>query len=493
MMFASLLAAADTDAGLQALRRVSVEEVLLPILVQLVVIIVAARVCAVVFRRLGQPSVIGEIAAGIVLGPSVLGYFFPGLFQAIFRPTVADLPPELSDVVMRWSFTTLSQLGLIFLLFLVGLEFDFSHLRWHGRTALTISAAGIVLPFALGLALAQIIGPRTALGTEPLGFALFMGTAMSITAIPVLGRMMVELNITRTRLGAITITAAAVDDATGWILLASVAALVRAEFDPARTALMVVETVGFALALVFVGRPLLRLWVRRVLRPGDGELSVNALAILLVVLFLCAIATSLIGIFAVFGAFYLGAVLSDQQEFRAAVTRRLRDIVTAFFLPIFFTYTGLRTNIGTLDSSELWLLGALVCAAAVVGKLGGCGGAAWLSGLSPREAGCIGALMNTRGLMELIVINVGKDLGVIPDSVYCMLVLMALLTNVMTTPILLRLMRGTELEEHILRSGFIKVQRSGFRVQGSDDKEAAIEKNVGQETPKPELGDKPHS
>jgi Kef-type K+ transport system membrane component KefB len=450
-----ILASSDGTADwLTALRHVSVEEMLLPILIQLTIIIVAARAFAVVFHLLGQPNVVGEIAAGVVLGPSVFGAFFPTLFASIFRPALPNVPAEVSAVVFGWSFTTLSQLGLIFLLFLVGLEFDFSHLRWHGRAALTISAAGVAVPFLLGLGLAHVIWPQAASGIEPVGFALFMGTAMAITAIPVLGRMMVELNITRTRLGAITISAAAVDDATGWILLAAVAALVRAEFDPARTLLMVVETVAFALAMVFVARPLLRFWVRRALRRGGGEIGLNALAILLAVLFACAIATNLIGIFAIFGAFYLGAVLSDEPSFREAVVRRLHDLVTAFFVPIFFTYTGLRTNIGTLDSGALWLLAGLVLAAAVVGKLAGCGLAAWLGGLPAREAACVGALMNTRGLMELIVINVGKDLGVIPDSVYCMLVLMALATNLMTTPLVLWLMRGTELEPYILCSGF---------------------------------------
>lgn len=451
-----ILASVDDPAGwLTALRQVPVEEMLLPILIQLVIIIVAARAFAVAFHFLGQPNVVGEIAAGVVLGPSVFGYFFPTLFETVFRPILPNVPAEVSNAVFGWSFTTLSQLGLIFLLFLVGLEFDFSHLRWHGRAALAISAAGVAVPFVLGLALAHVIWPLATSSIEPVGFALFMGTAMAITAIPVLGRMMVELNITRTRVGALTIAAAAVDDATGWMLLAAVAALVRTEFCPMRALLTVVETVAFALAMAFVARPLLRAWVRRALRRGGSEIGLNTLAILLAILFGCAIATNLIGIFALFGAFYLGAVLSDEPSFREAVGRRLHDLVTAFFVPIFFTYTGLRTNIGTLDSAALWLLAGLVLSAAVLGKLAGCGLAAWFGGLPAREAACVGALMNTRGLMELIVINVGKDLGVIPDSVYCMLVLMALATNVMTTPLVLRLMRGTELEPYILRSSLV--------------------------------------
>lgn len=446
------LAAADLDP----LRHVSVEAVVLPLLLQLALIILTARLFAWLFRRLGQPGVVGEVAAGLVLGPSVLGRLSPDLFRAVFHPDVAGLPAELADPLLGWVLTSLSQLGLVFLLFLIGLEFDFGHLRWHGRSALAISAAGATLPFALGYGLAWVLRPHVGDNIPALGFALFLGTALSITAVPVLGRMMMELNITRTRLGTITMAAAAVDDAVGWVLLATVAAIVRAAFDPAQTALMAGETVGFTAAMVLLARPVLRRWARAALRRGDGELGVGALAVLLAVLFGCAIATGQIGIHVVFGSFLLGAVLSGEHDFRLAVGRRLRDFVSAFFLPLFFATTGLRTDVGSLDSWQLGLLAALVTAAAVVGKLGGCCLAAWLSGLTVRESACVGALMNTRALMALIVINVGKDLGVIPDSVFCMLVLMALVTTLMTTPLLLRWMRGTELEPHVRRSGFIK-------------------------------------
>jgi len=446
---------ASADAALRELAHVSPEDLLLPLLLQLALILGAARAFAVLFRRLGQPAVVGEIAAGLVLGPSVLGRLFPGAFDALFHPTVSGLPPELSDALLSKVLSTVAQLGLIFLLFLVGLEFDFGHLRWHGRSALAISLAGVALPFALGLGLGWGMHAAVAPGQPRLGFCLFMGTALAITAIPVLGRMMMELGITRTRLAALTISAAAVDDAAGWTLLAAVAALVRAAFDPLRTLKMIGLTVGFGLFMAFLARPLLTAGARHALLRGRGELGLTALALLFVVLFLCAAATNLIGIFAVFGAFLLGAVLSGEHAFRAAVHRRMRDFVTGFFLPLFFAYTGLRTDVGTLQTWQLWLLAGLVSAVAVLGKLGGCGLAARLSGLSWREAGCVGVMMNTRGLMALVVANVGKDLGVIPDSVYCMLVLMALLTTVMTTPLLLRLARGTELEAPIRRAGFL--------------------------------------
>jgi Kef-type K+ transport system membrane component KefB len=449
------LAAGPTN-WIDALRQTDVEQVVLVVLVQLIVIILAARLFAAVLRPLKQPTVVGEIVAGLILGPSVFGRLFPEAWEAIFHPGLAGLAPELADELLRWFFTGLSQLGLIFLLFLIGLEFDFRHVRWHGKSAVGIAIVGIAVPFGLGLFLAPLLTPYLERTVPTVGFALFLGTALSITAIPVLGRIMMELNITRTRLGVITISAAAVDDAVGWILLAAVTAMVRAEFDPAKVGIMLVETVAFTAAMIVLVRPVLRRWAGFAVRRGDGELSVNALAILLAVIMGCALVTNLIGIFSVFGAFILGAVLSPEDKFCQALSRRLRDFVTAFFLPVFFAYTGLRTDIGSLETWQLWLLCGLVAAAGIVGKFGGCGLAAWRSGFSARESACIGVMMNTRGLMALIVINLGKDLGVLPDSVFCMLVLMALLTTVLTTPALLWLMKGTELEEPIRRSGFVR-------------------------------------
>jgi Kef-type K+ transport system membrane component KefB len=461
-------AAPTSDAWLHALRHVPVEEVLLPVLLQLALIICSARVFAALLRRLRQPGVVGELAAGLVLGPSLFGRLWPEAFAAVFHPPVAGLPARLGDALLGWILTTLSQLGLVFLLFLIGLEFDFGHLRWHGQSAFAISVAGMVLPFGLGFGVALLMQPSVAGDHPPLGFALFLATAMSITAIPMLGRIMMELNITRTRLGAVTIAAAAVDDAAGWILLAAVAAIVQAEFSPARTGLIVLETVAFALGMLFVARPLLRRWARHVLRRGDGEIGLNTLAVLLTIILACALVTNRIGIFAVFGPFLLGAVLSGEHELRRAVSRRLGDFVSAFFVPIFFAYTGLRTDVSSLGTWGLWLWCGLVGMVAIAGKFGGCALAAGLTGAPAREAGCVGALMNTRGLMALVVINLGKDLGVVPDSVFCMLVLMALFTTVLTTPLVLALMRGTELEPYVMRSGFL----GGRQAEGASPRES---------------------
>jgi Kef-type K+ transport system membrane component KefB len=334
---------------------------------------------------------------------------------------------------------------------------------------MAISVCGVVLPFGLGLILAPLILPHlevhaiTGLPVPATGFALFLGTALSITAMPVLGRILLELGITRTRLAAITISAAAFGDATGWILLFSVAAVVRGEFTLSAVGLMAAETIAFALTMVYVVRPLVIRWARSALRRGDGEIKINDLAILLILLMAAAVATNLIGIFAIFGAFFFGAILSSDSEFRQAINRRLRDFVTVFFLPIFFAYTGLRTNIGLLDSGLMWLFFGVLLAAAMIGKFGGCALAARWSGFSWRESACIGTMMNARGLMELVVVNLGYEMKVIPGSVFCMLVLMALITTVMTTPALGRLMWGTELEAPILASGLVRKRAAAVR------------------------------
>jgi Kef-type K+ transport system membrane component KefB len=452
---------AELTQYLESFRRLSIEELLLPILIQLAVLIASARLFGWLFRKLGQPNTVGEIAAGLALGPSLLGWLLPQVSRTLFQPEFPGVPHEIIDPSLQKTFAVLSQIGLIFLLFLVGLEFDFSHLKWHGRAAASISAAGIAVPFVLGLLVARLLLPRIEpfAPNEPVpatGFTLFLGVALSITALPVLGRMILEWGIARTKLGTVAITAAAVDDATGWILLATVAAVVRGGFRVFDTLWMILLSTAFAAFMVFLGRPVLLRWARAAIKRGNGDLGLNDLAILLVLMLACAAITNWIGIFAIFGAFLLGAVLSSEAEFRAAVSRRLHDLVTAFFLPIFFTYTGLRTDVRSLGSWEMWLLGGVVIAAAIVGKFGGCTLAARFSGLRTRESLCIGAMMNTRGLMELIVINLGYELRVIPMSVFCMLVLMAMITTLMTTPLLMRFMRGTELEAPIRESGFLR-------------------------------------
>src|SRR5713101_2642720 len=420
------------------------EHVLLIVIAQLIVIVVASRLFGLLFRRLGQPLVCGEIAAGLILGPSFLGGLFPQAFHKIFDPSVGQI------------FSIVSQIGLILLMFLIGLEFDFGHLRENRRTAMSISMVGIVLPFGLGLVLGRWMHGALGLSGSWLNFSLFMATAMSITAIPILGRIMMELNINRTRIGSLTISAAAVDDASGWILLALVTAIARSSLDPAKMGLMVLETVAFAAVIVLLVRPLLGKWAAHQMRKHQGKLSLGGLAFLLILILLAALLTNLIGIFSIFGAFFLGAILYDQRQFREAVQERMRDFVTVFFLPIFFTYTGLRTDIGTMAGASLWMMCGLVLLAAFVGKFGGCSLAARFNGLPWREASMIGVMMNTRALMELIVINIGFDLGVIPRSVFFMLVLMAVASTFITAPLLRRLARSGELAPVYLSSEFAR-------------------------------------
>src|ERR1019366_3748627 len=238
-----------------------VEAALLRVIIQLVVIIGAARVSGNLFRRIGQPAVCGEIAAGLILGPTFFGRFFPASFHAVFDPGVGPV------------FSILSQLGLILTMFLIGLEFDFDHLQDNGRTAVSVSLAGIILPFSLGFELGKIMHAQLGLGGNWINFALFMATAMSITAIPVLGRIMVELNITRTLVGSLTIPAAALDDAIGWTILALVTAIVRSTFDPAKLVIMVGSVIAYGLLMAFVVRPLVVRWSVWTMKKHDGELS----------------------------------------------------------------------------------------------------------------------------------------------------------------------------------------------------------------------------
>ena len=459
MIFATLEA---TDS-VQALRRLDIEELLLPVLIQLVVIIIVARVFGLLFRAVGQPTVVGEILAGILMGPSLFGALFPETFSAVFQPDLPGISAELAAAAFPKIFQVLAQLGLIFLLFLIGLEFDFGHLRARGKSAVAICVVGTGLPFLLGAGIAPLIHPH--LEPHPngrvvplFGMTLFLGTALSITALPILGRMMIEMGITRTKLATVVITAAAVGDVIGWVMLATVAALAKVGtggFDPWQTVAMIGQTILFAVVVMFFVRPLLCRYFSSALRMNGGELSLTSLAVLLVSLLLSALVTNMIGIFAIFGAFILGAILSDQPELRRAAGERIRAFVTALFLPIVFTYTGLRTEISTLNSLLLWLICVAVIAAALTGKFLGCAIAARITGFNTRESAIIGIMMNTRALMELIVINVGYDLGVIPQSLFCMLVIMAVLTTLITSPIILAFRRGTELEEPIAQSGFL--------------------------------------
>lgn len=402
---------------------IATEDLVWKLLLAIVVIVVVARAVGWLFRRIHQPPVVGEIFAGILLGPSMLGAVWPAATEGLFPSTV--LP--FVDV--------LAQFGLIFFMFLVGLEFDPRLLRGRAHAAGLVSHASIVVPFLLGLALGLALYSRFGSGSGGfVPFALFLGVSMSVTAFPVLARILNDTGLRSTRLGAMALVCAAVDDLTAWCLLAIVVAVARA--DGVASAL---PTVGMALlftvGMLLVVRPLVgRLMARR---SAHGELGPEVLALLFVGVLLSALATDRIGVHAIFGAFLFGAVLPQGSSLVAQVVDKLEDFTVLLLLPLFFALTGLRTEIGLIGSDvQLWAICLLVLVVALAGKLGGSTVAGRLAGLQRREAVALGVLMNSRGLVELVVLNVGLDLGIIPPTLFAMLVLMALVTTFMTTPVL---------------------------------------------------------
>jgi len=395
------------------------------ILLQLAIIVLAGRVGGALARRLGQTAAVGEIVLGILLGPSFFGAIAPAPFAFVFH----SAPPEPMLV--------LSGLGLVLLMFQVGLEFDFAHLTSRlNRTAVaSVSIASLILPFVLGLGFGLWSAPALSPQAKPLDSALFVATAFSITALPILGRIMIDFGLTRTRLGVIAISAAAVNDVVGWLLLASITTLVRSDFDLLSFALRIGAVAAFAVASVTIARPLLKRAIARS-RPQGGAMSANLLGGVLAAIFLAAMTTQAIGIFAIFGGFMLGVILFDEPEFVAAWRQRVGDFVLVFFLPIFFTYTGLRTEIGGLATLTDWAWCLGLVALASGGKLLGAYLGARRCGMSHAEGAIVGFMMNTRALMELIVLNVGLDLGVISAKMFTMLVIMAIVSTVVTTPAL---------------------------------------------------------
>ncbi len=412
------------------------EAFFLKILAQLAIIILAARLGGWIAAKWGQPIVVGEIAAGLVLGPSLLGRVWPDGLSMIFS----------TDTSL--TLHAFSELGLVFLMFLVGLEFDFTLLRQVGTTSLRVAVAGLVLPLAMGLALAAMTQPLLAAEVDRLSFMLIVAVAMSITAIPILGRIMIELNMHKTHLGVLTITAAAIDDVGGWLLLAGISGVLHGHFSLFNSTMMFLMLIVFCLAVIFVVRPGLMKGVPDMnLKEEFAEIepaTLSQFSLVLSLVLLSAMATNAIGIFSVFGPFILGAAFSDKRWFHQNMVGPLRPVVYSLFLPVFFTYTGLRTDIGTLATLSDWLMLVIFLLVAVGGKCGGCFIAARYSGLPWRQSACVAVMMNTRALMGLIAINIGRDLGVVPDRVFSILVLVALLTTVMTMPLLRRLLPPIE-------------------------------------------------
>lgn len=399
------------------------EAMLFFVLLQLTVIVLAGRIGGNLAVRLAQSAAVGEIVIGIMLGPSLFGALSPHVFGYVFR----SAPPEPMQI--------LSQVGLILLMFQIGMEFEFAHLSARrSRTAvLAIAAASLVAPFALGMGFGAWSAPVLSPAAQPLASALFIATSFSITALPILGRIMIEFDMTRQPLGVIAISAAAINDVIGWLLLALVTMIATTGFDGPAFGVRVALVAAFCGFCWFGLRPALKAVVRRS-NPRDGKLSNNLLGFVLAVIFIAAMTTYQLGIFAIFGGFIIGVLLHDEVEFVRAWKERIGHFVTVFFLPIFFTYTGLRTNIGGLDSLAAWGWCALTIVVATVGKFGGTYAAARWTGHGHHEACVLSIMMNTRALMELIVVNVGYDLGVISQQMFTMLVIMAVFSTIITAP-----------------------------------------------------------
>ncbi|MDZ8106499.1 MAG: cation:proton antiporter [Nostoc sp. DedQUE12a] len=392
------------------------------VLVEVLIVIGLSRLVGLGFRSIKQPLVIGEIVAGIMLGPSLFGLIAPHVAVTLF-------PPETIPFL-----NVLSQVGLIFFMFLIGLELNPKYLSGQLEVAVLTSHVSILVPFSLGTLLAVVLYPLVSNASVSFtAFALFLGAAMSITAFPVLARIITENNLQGTRLGTLALTCAAVDDVTAWCLLAVAIAVARTG-DFAGAIPTIIESIVYIGFMLTVGRWFLQGLAKHYQRAG--RLSQLVLAGIYMGVVASALITELIGIHLIFGAFLLGAAMPKNEDLVRELAVKTEDFVLIFLLPIFFAYSGLRTQIGLLNRPELWLLCALVLAVAIAGKYFGTYIAARVSGINKREASALGWLMNTRGLTELIVLNIGLELGVISPLIFTMLVIMALVTTFMTSPLL---------------------------------------------------------
>ena len=392
------------------------------LLLQILAILLVSRVFGFIFVRLGQPTVIGEILAGIVLGPSLLGYFFPEAYSFLFS---AD---SLSNIYI------ISQVGLVLFMFTIGMELDLSMLKNKMGVTFVISNTSIIFPYLLGMVLAYYLYPTFAAGyTDFLPFALFIGISMSITAFPVLARIVQEKGLSKSHLGTISIASAAFNDVTAWCVLAAVIAVSKTgSFES--SLYNILFSVVYVMGMFFLVKPFLKR-ISAIYKNSE-VVNKSVFAFFLLVLIISAYTTQLIGIHALFGAFLAGVIMPPLPSFRKLIVDRIEDVSLTLLLPLFFVYTGLRTEIGLVNTPYLWSICALIIVVAVVGKFVGSAVSAKVLGESWKDSLSIGILMNTRGLMELIVLNIGYEMGVLPPPIFVMLVIMALVTTFMTTPIL---------------------------------------------------------
>lgn len=396
---------------------------LFTLVLQITVILAVCRLTGSLFRRFHQPRVVGEMFAGMLLGPSVLGWISPQASAYLFPPSSLGF------------LNALSQVGVVIFMFLVGLNIDPKKLKHQSHAAVLVSHVSITAPFVLASLLALYLYPRLSDASVSFtNFALFMGAAMSVTAFPVLARILTERDMLKSSLGNIAIACAAVDDVTGWCILAYIVVLIRSAHQTTSIWVTLGGIVLFAAVMIYGVRFLLRGLERTFHKYG--EISENRMAFLLLLALASALCTERLGIHLLFGSFLMGAIMPKEPKFVRYVLDRFETITITLLLPLFFAFTGLRTNIGLLSGPSMWFYCALIVLVATGGKLGGSTIAGWLSGMRLREAAGLGTLMNTRGLMELVILNIGLDIKVISPALFSMMVLMALFTTFMTTPVL---------------------------------------------------------
>jgi len=392
------------------------------LLLQVIVILLCCRFLGWVFMKIGQPTVVGEIIAGIVLGPSILGYWFPEISEFLF-------PIESLDNI-----SLLSQFGLILFMFAIGMELDLTEVRSKLKETILISHTSTIVPFFLGMLTAYFVYDNYADKNIPfLSFALFIGIAMSITAFPVLARIIQEKGLTKTHLGTISLASAANGDITAWCLLAVVIAIAQAG-----TMLSAVYNILFSvlylLAMFFVVRPFMRM-IGQVYHNKE-VIDKGLVAFIFITLLSSAYLTEILGLHALFGAFMAGVVMPENIKFRKIMAEKVEDVSLSLFLPLFFASTGLHTQIGLLNTPQLWGLCLIFILVAIVGKFGGATLSARIVGENWKNSLYIGALMNTRGLMELIVLTIGYEMGILSPTIFVMLVIMTLVTTFMTAPLI---------------------------------------------------------
>jgi Kef-type K+ transport system membrane component KefB len=399
-------------------------------LVQLCIIILATVLCGALAKRMGQSRVVGEIAAGLLLGPSILGAINTNFYNIVFSSAAM---PAMSQ---------LGELGLVLLMFQLGLHLDLKSLRGRAEMRIPVAVAllGIIIPFAIGCAIAVVSRPMIAPDAPALGYVLFCGIALSISAMPVMARIVMDLNMEGTFTAAIALTAASITDLLGWLLLAVIAATATGVFTWTHIARNVALLAAFVMVSMLIMRPL---WTKAIAHTSSAAVTARVLPWVVGYVLISSWVTAAIGFHSAFGALMAAIVLRDLPGLKLEWHQKVEGFVALILMPVFFALAGIQATLGSISLPNFWLWFALFLVGGIAGKFGGSYLGARLSGVGPRDAGVIGALMNTRGLMELIVLTIGLKLNILPPAVYTMLFIMALVTTAMTVPILRFIGRAT--------------------------------------------------